>query len=303
VVSELHDEASRESAAPPDLSVQQMADRVASLLAGFDSVSTPRQAREGAEALVQTILGLYGNGLERVLEIVHETAGNRSDDFFEKFVADPLVEGLMCLHGLHPVSVEDRVGLALDSVRPYLKSHEGGVAIAGIEGDVVLLQLEGSCDGCPSSTATVKLAVEKAILERVPEIREVRAIGLAAPSLGASNGHATLKIESDWIELAELDGLRASEEAGLHGRQVSGTPVVFVRFGETVYAYRNACPQCSQRLDDALLRRPLLTCAGCAGSFDVIHAGRAGTPSGSAAQPFPLACENGRVRITIPLGT
>src|ERR1700738_210559 len=35
------------------------------------------------------------------------------------------------------------------------------------------LRRQGTCNGCPSSAATVKLAVERAILQRVPEIREV----------------------------------------------------------------------------------------------------------------------------------
>jgi Fe-S cluster biogenesis protein NfuA len=94
---------------------------------------------------------------------------------FARLCEDPFVESLLCLHGLHPLSVEERVQRALDGVRPYLKSHEGGVEIATIEDDVVVLRLEGTCDGCPSSEATVKLAVERAILDRVPEIRSVRA--------------------------------------------------------------------------------------------------------------------------------
>ena len=85
---------------------------------------------------------------------------------FDKLCDDPFVESLLCLHDLHPYSVEERVQRALDGVRPYLKSHEGGVEIARIEDDVVVLHLQGSCDGCPSSAATVKLAVERAILEQ-----------------------------------------------------------------------------------------------------------------------------------------
>lgn len=276
-----------------------MANRVATLLAGFDSVSTPRQAREGAEALVQTIVTLYGSGLERVLEIVHETARERSDEVFERLAADPFVESLLCLHGLHPVALEDRVRAALDAVRPYLKSHEGGVEIAAIEDGVVLLRLEGSCDGCPSSAATVKLAVERAILERVPEIREVRATGAAAP---APAGRATLKLESEWIALDELAGLAATPDCGVDARDLSGSPILFVRFGETVYAYRNSCPSCSQPLQGARLARPLLTCAACGGTFDVVHAGRPAGETGPAAEPFPLTCENGRVRVAIPVG-
>ena len=79
------------------------------------------------------------------------------------------------MHGLHPIALEERIERALQSVLPYIKSHKGNMEVSRIEGDVVYLRLEGSCDGCPASASTLKLAVERAILERVPEIREVRA--------------------------------------------------------------------------------------------------------------------------------
>jgi Fe-S cluster biogenesis protein NfuA/nitrite reductase/ring-hydroxylating ferredoxin subunit len=303
LVSAVHDEVPQTVAAPPTLSVQQMADRVATLLAGFESVSTPRQARESAESLVQTIVTLYGNGIERILEIVHDTTGEGSEPVFAALVADKFVESLLCLHNLHPIALEERVQTALDSVRPYLESHEGGIDIVGIEDGVVLLRLEGSCDGCPSSAATVKLAVEKAILERVPEISEVRAVGLV-PTLptAATNGRATtLKVQSDWIPLEDMPGLAATPDEGLQARVVDGTPILFVRFGSTVYAYRNVCPGCSQTLENSRLARPVLTCS-CGNAFDVVHAGRPAGGAVAAAEPFPLASENGRVRISIPLG-
>jgi len=152
-----------------------MANRVEELLAGFDAAQTPRRARERAEELVRTVVALYGEGLERVLSIVHAELGEASETVFERLCEDKLVESLMCLHGLHPVAVEDRIEQALQSVLPYIKSHKGNMEVSRIEGDVVYLRLEGSCDGCPASADTVKLAVERAILERVPEIREVRA--------------------------------------------------------------------------------------------------------------------------------
>ncbi len=163
----------RDRTASQQPNVQAMADRVETLLAGFDATSAPRKAREQAEELVRTIVGLYGSGLERVLTIVHESLAERSEDVFAQLCADPFVESLLCLHGLHPIAVDERVQMALDSVRPYLKSHEGGVDIVSVDNGVVTLRLEGNCSGCPSSTLTVKMAVERAILERVPEIREV----------------------------------------------------------------------------------------------------------------------------------
>jgi Fe-S cluster biogenesis protein NfuA len=152
-----------------------MIDRLESLLARFDVDQTPRQAREQAEQIARTIISVYGDGIERMLSIVHSELGDRSEVVFDRLCEDKLVESLLCLHGLHPVALEDRVRQALESVLPYVQSHKGNMEISRIEGDVVYLRLEGSCDGCPASATTLKLAVERAILERVPEIREVRA--------------------------------------------------------------------------------------------------------------------------------
>jgi Fe-S cluster biogenesis protein NfuA len=167
-----------------DTSLRKMGDRVDTLLRGFEAVSTPRAARELGDELARTFVNLYGAGLERVLEIVHDTADDRSDAIFANLCADPFVESLLCLHGLHPFSVEDRVQLALDGVRPYLKSHEGDVSIVRVADGMVTLRLQGTCGGCSSSATTMKLAVERAILERVPEIHEVRAENITPAAEG-----------------------------------------------------------------------------------------------------------------------
>ena len=45
---------------------------------------------------------------------------------------------------------------ALDEVRPYLDSHGGGVELVEVVDGVVRLRLYGSCNGCPSSTMTLR---------------------------------------------------------------------------------------------------------------------------------------------------
>jgi Fe-S cluster biogenesis protein NfuA len=152
-----------------------MAKRLEELLAGFDGAQPADRARERAEELLRTVVGFYGDGLERLLTIVHDCAGDRSDELFERLCEDKLVESLLCLHGLHPLPLRERVQAAMESVLPYVRSHKGNMEIARIEDGVVYLRLEGSCDGCPASATTLKLAVERAILDRIPEIHEVRA--------------------------------------------------------------------------------------------------------------------------------
>ena len=103
-----------------------------------------------------------------MLEIVDE----RAPELVGAFTSDELVASLLLVQGLHPDSLELRVQEALDSVRPFLGRHGGDVELAGLDEDLgaVKLRLLGSCDGCPSSAATLRGAVEVAILEKAPEV-------------------------------------------------------------------------------------------------------------------------------------
>jgi hypothetical protein len=51
----------------------------------------------------------------------------------------------------------DNVELVLDEMRPYLIQDGGNVAITDIDGPVVLLELQGACGTCPSSTVCPKI--------------------------------------------------------------------------------------------------------------------------------------------------
>lgn len=90
------------------------------------------------------------------------------------------------MHDLHPEDAESRILRALDGVRPYLASHSGDVRLLGYEEGVVRLRLEGSCHGCPSSSITMKLAIEKAIGEAVPEVMRIEVEGVADPEAPAA---------------------------------------------------------------------------------------------------------------------
>jgi Fe-S cluster biogenesis protein NfuA len=96
-------------------------------------------------------------------------------------VADQLVSHLLVLHELHPDSLEERVTRAIEDVRPYARSHGGDIELAAIDGDVVRVRLSGSCDGCASSTATLKLAVEDRVRAVAPGVAVVEALTGASP--------------------------------------------------------------------------------------------------------------------------
>ena len=142
-------------------------------------------ARERAEELVRLTADLYGAGIERILEIVYD-AGRLDDDVLAALAEDDLVASLLLVHGLHPYDVGMRVEQALESVRPYLGSHGGDVELLDVSDEgVVRLRLLGSCDGCPSSSVTLKLAVEGAIEAAAPEVTAIE-VEEAAPDARAA---------------------------------------------------------------------------------------------------------------------
>ena len=146
--------------------LRAIGERIEELLGRIRSVGDPGTA-ETAEEVVRLVVELYGAGLERAVELA-------GPEVTERLAGDELVASLLVLHGLHPKDTRTRVVEALDKVRPYLGSHAGGVEFLGIDPDAVVhLRLEGSCDGCPSSTQTVKLAIERAIEEAAPEVTRV----------------------------------------------------------------------------------------------------------------------------------
>lgn len=141
------------------------------LLDDLESRLEPR-AYDQALEVVQLVTELYGAGLARIVETAHETLHDRAAVLVRRLADDDLVGGLLMVHGLHPDGLEQRVSAALEKVRPFLGGHGGDVELLDVDKDVgaVHLRLLGSCDGCPSSSVTLRLTVERAILDAAPEI-------------------------------------------------------------------------------------------------------------------------------------
>jgi Fe-S cluster biogenesis protein NfuA len=75
--------------------------------------------------------------------------------------------------------VESRIREVLDrDIRPAVAMDGGDIELVEFDAGTVTVQLKGACQGCPSSTATLKQGVERRLMATVPEVREVVAIGL-----------------------------------------------------------------------------------------------------------------------------
>jgi Fe-S cluster biogenesis protein NfuA/nitrite reductase/ring-hydroxylating ferredoxin subunit len=272
--------------------LRMVGSRIEELLGQIRSTGDPGAA-ETAEEVVRLVVELYGAGLERAVELA-------GPDALERFVGDELVASLLVLHGLHPKDTRTRVVEALDQVRPYLGSHAGGVELLGVdpEAGVVRLRLEGSCDGCPSSTQTVKLAIERAIEQAAPEVTAVE-----VENLTVEKEPQLLQIQPLRREWEVVEGLDGLEPGRLTAVEVAGAGVVVCSVGGELYAYRDRCPACGTGLaGSAALDAEVLACAACRQRFDVRLAGRGLDRPELHLVPLPLLADDGRVRLAVGSG-
>ena len=272
--------------------LRMVGSRIEELLGQIRSTGDPGTA-ETAEEVVRLVVELYGAGLERAVELA-------GPDALERFVGDGLVASLLVLHGLHPKDTRTRVVEALDQVRPYLGSHAGGVELLGVdpEAGVVRLRLEGSCDGCPSSTQTVKLAIERAIEQAAPEVTAVE-----VENLTVEKEPQLLQIQPLRREWEVVEGLDGLEPGRLTAVEVAGAGVVVCSVGGELYAYRDRCPACGTGLaGSAALDAEVLACAACRQRFDVRLAGRGLDRPELHLVPLPLLADDGRVRLAVGSG-
>ena len=71
-------------------------------------------------------------------------------------------------------AIRERVEKALEKIRPYLVADGGDISVVDITEDMIVrVEMQGACNGCPFSMQTLKAGVEMAVINEVPEIKEV----------------------------------------------------------------------------------------------------------------------------------
>ena len=205
---------------PPDYEARwrTAGDRIQTLLDSCAASGTA--AYERAQQLVREVVGLYGAGLERIMQ-----AGDAG--LAERLATDDLVASLLLVHGLHPHDVHRRVSDALDRVRPYLGSHGGDVDLLEIAGgDTVRLAFKGSCKSCPSSAVTLELAVEDAVRAAAPEISSIEVLTAeSAPGPAVIPAESLMTPAFEWPQPFErLDLVSGSGIGRVGARRGRGVP-------------------------------------------------------------------------------
>lgn len=71
-----------------------------------------------------------------------------------------------------------KIEYVLEQIRPALRLDGGGIEFVKYDEELraVYVKLNGACVGCPMSQITLKMGVEAALQDAIPEIKEVIAL-------------------------------------------------------------------------------------------------------------------------------
>ncbi len=73
--------------------------------------------------------------------------------------------------------MREKVEKVINAVRPMLQADGGDVQLVDVTADgIVKLRLTGACGGCPMSSYTLKMGIERKLKEAVPEIKSVEQV-------------------------------------------------------------------------------------------------------------------------------
>ena len=70
----------------------------------------------------------------------------------------------------------EKIQAVIDEIRPLLQADGGDIDLVGVEDGVVKVRLRGACAGCPGAQMTLKMAVERRIKMKVPEVQRVESV-------------------------------------------------------------------------------------------------------------------------------
>ena len=73
--------------------------------------------------------------------------------------------------------MKEEVEKAMQQIRPSLQAHGGDVELVEVTDDgVVKVRLTGACGGCPMSQMTLRMGIERSLIEMVPGVKRVESV-------------------------------------------------------------------------------------------------------------------------------
>jgi nitrite reductase/ring-hydroxylating ferredoxin subunit/Fe-S cluster biogenesis protein NfuA len=265
------------------------------------------EAISGWDETQKRVLSAYGTAIEALNKealrrlIAAVKAEPAALPTLRTAAADPIVYSVLRRHGLVKASLTERVDAALESVRPMLASHGGGVdLVAVVPPNAIEVRFTGACDSCAASAMTFHAGVKKAVEEHCPEITDIRQVkGLSTGGDGAVNFISPFAggTKGSWHLACQLSDLTDNAVLTV---TLAERSVLVARVGDVVAAYLNACAHLSLPIHDGEVENGVITCPYHGFQY-LLASGECITAKEVQLQPYPVRVIGSRVEVRVIL--
>ncbi len=159
---------------------QEQVRKLGELVSQFEEMPDSPQKTAGKE-LVQLLMEVQSQGLERMMEIVFDSNESGSA-LIDRLGKDDIAGGLLLLYSLHPDSLEVRVQSAVERMRSRLRKLSCTVELLSIEDGVARVRVSKGGHSCGSSSSELRSVVENGIFELAPDVASLEISGLEEAS-------------------------------------------------------------------------------------------------------------------------
>ncbi|MEO7119086.1 MAG: NifU family protein [Candidatus Limnocylindrales bacterium] len=174
------------------LASEEVLERIATLA---EELTQHPDVGERVTELLDWVDAFHRDGLGRLIEMIRAWRG---EIFLEAVAGDALAGTMLAAYDLNETareSAEQAVERALAEIRPLAASHGGAIDVVRIVDGVVEVRLDGACDGCPSSAATLTHGVEAALRRHWVSFRRLEVVEMA--QLDPAKDHLICPVPTD----------------------------------------------------------------------------------------------------------
>jgi len=281
--------------------LERAAERVDRAVTQVDSLTG--EDREKALELKRALEEFHLVGLRRIVQRLKEDPNGKALLF--ALIDEPEVYALLAMHKLVRPDIATRVRTVVDRIQPYVQSHGGDVELVEVTASTASVRLSGAGTGCSSTASSLRTGVEEAIKEAVPEITEVKVL---APNVSAPLITIDALLSNSRKEVWHHGPMLDEVEEGTPFRfalevksNLTADSLVFVRSGDTIQAFENACAHLGLPLERGIvdIADGTITCPWHGFRFDCMT-GECLTAPQAQLNTIPVRVTHGVIEVKLP---
>jgi Fe-S cluster biogenesis protein NfuA/nitrite reductase/ring-hydroxylating ferredoxin subunit len=226
--------------------------------------------RDTARAYRQAIDALHAEALRRLIRALRGSP--EAAVALRQAAADEVVYAVLRHHGLVKPGIAERVEAALESIRPLLASHGGGVELVSVDPPEAVVRFAGACTHCPASELTIDAAIRTAVRTACPEITDI----VQVKNSGRDRGGRLATTEGhSWLPAGMVVEI---PENGVRAISLGGRALILSRHGSAVTCFDDRCGHLGAALNGGVAEDGVLTCPSHGFRYDLRTGGCVTSP-------------------------